>query len=51
MRTDALDRFGTTYEKRYNKSEITELLKKHGFNLIKFSSSKPYWCVVCLKKK
>jgi len=51
MRTDALDRFGTSYEKRYSKSEITQLLKKHVFKLIKFSSLKPYWCVVSYKKK
>ena len=29
MRTDALDRFGTTYEKRYTKKEILNLLQEN----------------------
>jgi len=50
MRTDALDRFGTTFEKRYSKDEITKLLLSNGFHSIKFSSTKPYWCAVAYKK-
>ena len=49
MRTDALDRFGTTYEKRYSKYEIQEMLTKSGFKSIKFSSTKPFWCALCYK--
>ena len=50
MRTDSLDRFGTTYEKRFSKDEITKLLTSSGFHSIKFSSSKPYWCALAFKK-
>lgn len=51
MRTDSLDRFGTTYEKRYSKIEIKKLLSSHGFECIKFSSTKPYWCALAYKVK
>ena len=50
MRTDALDRFGTTYEKRYTKKEILNLLQENGFKKVKFSNRKPYWCVISYKK-
>ena len=51
MRTDSLDRFGTTYEKRYSKVEIEKLLLSHGFNSVKFSDKKPYWCAIAYKNK
>lgn len=50
MRTDALDRFGTTYEKRYSRKEILNLLQNSGFNRVKFSNRKPYWCAISYKK-
>lgn len=50
MRTDSLDRFGTTYEKRYSKEEIKKLLISSGFHSIKFSLGKPYWCALAYKK-
>ena len=50
MRTDSLDRFGTSYEKRYTKKEILNLLEEKGFNRVKFSNRKPYWCVITYKK-
>ena len=50
LRTDALDRFGTKFEKRYTKEQINEMLLKSGFYNIKFSSSQPYWCAVAFKK-
>jgi SAM-dependent methyltransferase len=43
MRTDSLDRFGTTLEKRFTQSEIEEMLKLAGFISIEFSSEAPYW--------
>ena len=49
MRTDSLDRFGTSYEKRYSKKEILNLLNRAGFKKVKFSNKKPYWCVICFK--
>jgi ubiquinone/menaquinone biosynthesis C-methylase UbiE len=51
MRTDSLDRFGTTYEKRYSRMEIEQLLLSQGFNSVKFSDKKPYWCAIAYKNK
>jgi len=50
MRNDSLDRFGTTYEKRYSKRDIIKLFKSNGFCNIEISSKQPYWCVVGYKK-
>ena len=49
MRTDALDRFGTSLEQRFSKIEITEMLVKAGFTQISFSDREPYWCAICYK--
>ncbi len=49
MRTDSLDRFGTTYEKRYSKKEIIDLLTSNGFTDIEFSAKKPFWCAIAYK--
>ena len=49
MRTDSLDRFGTTYEKRYSKKEIIDLLTSNGFKDIEFSAKKPFWCAIAYK--
>jgi ubiquinone/menaquinone biosynthesis C-methylase UbiE len=50
MKTDALDRFGTIYEKRYSKRQIKNLLIKSGFKNIRFSKKEPYWHVISYKK-
>jgi len=49
MATDSLDRFGTRLEKRFSKSDITNMLLKSGFENITFSSTQPYW--VCISYK
>ncbi len=51
MKNDALDRFGTKLEKRYNQDEITKLLLESGFNAtsIKFSTSEPFWTFIAKK--
>jgi ubiquinone/menaquinone biosynthesis C-methylase UbiE len=51
MKNDALDRFGTKLEKRYNQDEITNLLLESGFSStsIKFSTSEPFWTFVAKK--
>jgi SAM-dependent methyltransferase len=49
MRNDALDRFGTKYEKRYSKNDIIRLFKKSGFKKIKISTKRPYWCAIGYK--
>ena len=50
MRNDALDRFGTKFEKRYSKKNIIKLFKETGFKNIKISSKSPYWCAIGYKK-
>ena len=45
LQNDALDRFGTRLEQRFSKKEITEMLRKAGFDLstLKFSATEPFW--------
>lgn len=49
MRTDSLDRFGTSLEKRYTKKEIEKLLSVSGFEKISFSKRRPYWVALAYK--
>lgn len=51
MRNDALDRFGTNLEKRYNKQEISKLLLDSGFapTSVIFSESEPFWTFTARK--
>jgi ubiquinone/menaquinone biosynthesis C-methylase UbiE len=49
MKTDALDRFGTRLEKRFNKKEITEMFAQAGLKNIMFSDGMPYWCAIGYK--
>lgn len=46
MRTDALDRFGTSLEQRFSRDEIEEMMIKSGLVDIRFRDSAPYW-VAC----
>jgi len=46
MKTDALDRFGTTVEKRFSRDEITQMLEEAGLTEVTFSDAPPYWCAV-----
>jgi SAM-dependent methyltransferase len=45
LANDALDRFGTSLEKRFSKSEITEMLASAGFDIptLRFSEIEPFW--------
>jgi ubiquinone/menaquinone biosynthesis C-methylase UbiE len=43
MRNDALDRFGTSVEKRFTREQIGDLLQKAGFEAVEFSNEPPYW--------
>ena len=45
MRTDALDRFGTSLEKRFTKSEIKTMMENCGLENIKFSETS-FWTAV-----
>jgi ubiquinone/menaquinone biosynthesis C-methylase UbiE len=49
MQTDALDRFGTRLEHRFNQQEIRKMLKEAGFKNITFSEKLPFW--VCISYK
>lgn len=51
MRTDALDRFGTRLEQRFNRQQIVEMLERAGFNNISFSEHAPYWCAIATRFK
>lgn len=49
MRTDALDRFGTSLEKRFTKAEIRSMMEECGLEKIKFSETS-FWTAVGYKK-
>lgn len=46
MRTDALDRFGTSLERRFTKEDIYTMMTKAGLDRIRFSEKEPFWCAV-----
>jgi len=46
MRTDALDRFGTSLEQRFSKVEIEQMMNDAGLEKVKFSDQTPFWCAV-----
>ena len=50
MRTDSLDRFGTSLEKRFSKKEIENLMLKSGLSNISFHNKSPYWIALGFKK-
>jgi ubiquinone/menaquinone biosynthesis C-methylase UbiE len=49
MRTDALDRFGTSLEKRFSREEISMMFTRAGLEKITFHDGVPYWCVIGYK--
>ena len=51
LENDALDRFGTRLEQRFNKVEISSMLEEAGFELstINFSDKEPFWTFSILK--
>jgi SAM-dependent methyltransferase len=46
MRTDALDRFGTSLEQRFTSNQIREMMARAGLGGIKFSDRNPFWCAI-----
>jgi ubiquinone/menaquinone biosynthesis C-methylase UbiE len=50
MRTDAYDRFCTSLEQRFTRSEIQTMLTSAGFDRIEFSEEVPFWCAVARKR-
>jgi ubiquinone/menaquinone biosynthesis C-methylase UbiE len=51
MRTDALDRFGTTLERRFTRNEIESLMHGAGLENVRFSDDEPFWCAAGTKRK
>jgi ubiquinone/menaquinone biosynthesis C-methylase UbiE len=49
MRTDALDRFGTSLEKRYTRLEIRQMMEQTGLAEVRFRDEMPYWVAVGIK--
>jgi ubiquinone/menaquinone biosynthesis C-methylase UbiE len=49
MRTDALDRFGTTLEQRFTQVQIRSMMEAAGLERITFSDGVPHWCAVGYK--
>jgi ubiquinone/menaquinone biosynthesis C-methylase UbiE len=45
MRTDALDRFGTSLEQRFTKTEIKEMMESSGLENVCFSED-VFWCAM-----
>jgi len=50
LRTDALDRFGTSLEQRFTREQIQNMLEAGGFRDIVFSEAPPYWCACGIKQ-
>jgi ubiquinone/menaquinone biosynthesis C-methylase UbiE len=46
MRTDALDRFGTTLEQRFSRADIKQMMTSAGLSDVVFSDGMPYWHAV-----
>lgn len=49
LRTDALDRFGTSLEKRFTRKQIGEMMEEAGLKDIVFSENEPFWCAYGIK--
>ena len=43
MRTDALDRFGTTLEARFSRRKVVDMMRRAGLTDITINSGEPYW--------
>ncbi len=50
MRTDALDRFGTSLEQRFTRNQIHSMMETAGLENVVFSEGLPYWTAVGTKK-
>jgi hypothetical protein len=52
LENDALDRFGTRLEQRFNKREISQMIESANFDIssLKFSQIEPFWTFSVTKK-
>ncbi len=46
MRTDALDRFGTTLEHRFTREQVSRMMEAAGLRRVVFSERVPFWTAV-----
>ncbi|HEY0711278.1 MAG TPA: SAM-dependent methyltransferase, partial [Polyangia bacterium] len=46
MRTDALDRFGTQLEQRFDRNQIRQMMEAAGLERVSFRDGAPYWCAL-----
>jgi hypothetical protein len=44
MRTDALDRFGTSLEQRFTRAQIERMMSDAGLSEIRFHEDGAFWC-------
>lgn len=51
MRTDSLDRFGTSLEHRFTRGQIEAMMVSAGLEDIRFQDSVPYWVAIGRRKK
>ena len=49
MRTDAFDRFGTTLERRFTRTQIQTMMESAGLENVRFSTKVTSWCAVGYK--
>lgn len=51
MRTDAFDRFCTRLERRFTRTQITDMLHAAGFDAVRFSDQEPFWVALAIKRR
>lgn len=51
MRTDSLDRFGTSLERRFSRLEIERMLTGAGFTDVRFSAAPPFWTALAYRSR
>lgn len=50
MRTDALDRFGTRVEHRFNRKDMCALMRSAGLTNVSFNERPPFWCALAYRE-
>lgn len=50
LRADALDRFGTSIEHRFSRSEVESMMRAAGLQGIRFAEGPPYWVALGYKR-
>jgi SAM-dependent methyltransferase len=50
MRTDALDRLGTSFERRFTAEQIEAMMRRVGLERVLLKEGPPYWCAIGYRK-